>query len=490
MRSKALRSYILAKKKRNSRADSVTDIMRYDETEGRLFPSFVLFLLPLICANLLQQSYGVADGLILGNAINQEALGSVSSVGPLLDIATLIQIGISGGCAISASHLFGAKRYAELDRLIDDVRKLLTLLSIGIAAAAFLIAPWALRQMHTPEPLMEGAVMYMRVCFAGVPFTSLYSLQSGILRGMGDSKRPLGAIAVASAINIGLDLICVVLLNWGITGAAVATVTSEIMAAAYLFIRIEQRRKLHYRKDGEAGIAGEAVSADAGEASLSNVLECVRLGIPQMVQSVVTSGGRVLLQNITNLLGSVVVIGVATAFKIDGFLFTPLFSMSIAVSVFTGQNLGAGRPDRARQTLKYGVAVTILFSVIIALLLWLIGHPVFRLFGLDDAAAETGYRYLMICLPFYWVFGMQNVLGGYLNGCKQTIVPAAASIAGLAARVLFAYAGKEHFGSDVLPLAESMSWCLGAVIAAAGVYYCVIKPERKDRGSSADEGNL
>lgn len=484
MRSKDSRNYTLARKRRNSKADTDRTPESTDAAEGRLFPSFVLFLLPLIGANILQQSYGVADGMILGNAINQEALGSVSSVGPLIDVATLIQIGIAGGCAIVVSHLYGAKRHEELNNLIYAVRRLLTLVSLGIAAAAFLLAPWVVRVMHTPEALYDGAVLYMRICFAGVPFTSLYSLHSGILRGMGDSKRPLGAIAVASFINIGLDLICVVLLDWGIAGAAVATVAAEIMAAAYLYMRLEQSRKqLIPAADASPSPAGQPDETDhsASSGTKANVVECVRLGVPQMVQSVVTSGGKVLLQNLINMLGSVVVIGVAAAFKVDSFLFTPLFSMSVAVSVFTGQNLGAGRPDRAKQTVKYGAAVMAAFSAAIALIMWWLGPPLFRLFGLDAAAVETGYRYLMICLPFYWVFGLQNVLSGYLSGSKQTIIPAVASIAGLIGRLVFAYAGYERFGPDVLPMAESLSWCIGAVIGLIGVW--LLRPaERNEKG--------
>lgn len=433
-------------------------------TEGNLLYAFIMFILPLIGANLLQQSYSIADGLILGNAISQEALGSVSSVGPIVDVCTLIQLGISGGCSIAVSHLFGAKRYGDVNRLISDIRKLLTAVSVVLAAAAFIAAPKLLALMHTPDELMSGALTYLRIMFAGIPFITLYGLQSGILRGMGDSKRPLGGIAVSSIVNIGMDLLFVIVFGLGIAGAAVATVSAEAMSAAYLFKKIEDKRK-------------QFVSEETGSAK-ENLMESIRLGTPQIIQSVAESGGKVLLQNITNILGGAVVIGVAVAFKIDGILLTPLMSIGIAVAVFTGQNTGSGDLQRVRDTVRYGIILSVSVTVAASLLLWFFGLPLFSLFGLEKETAETGFRYILLCLPFYWVFGLQFVLNGYLNGSKHTAVTSGAAIAALACRVLFAYAGAAHFGADVLPLAEALSWVIAVLADLGGILF--FKKARRD----------
>ena len=425
-------------------------------TEGDLLRAFVLFLLPLIAAGCLQQSYTIADGLILGNAINQEALGSVSSVGPIIDVCTLIQIGMAGGCSIMVSHLYGAQNHAALKKLIPEIRNLITLISVIIAAVAFIFAPWILRRLHTPDELMAGAVTYMRICFAGVPFMSLYSLQAGILRGMGDSRRPLGGIAVSSGVNIALDLLFVVAFDFGIAGAAIATASAEALSALYLYIKLGERvRSLGDRGAKESG----------------DTLECIRLGAPQMIQSVVTSGGKVLLQNLTNMLGTAVVIGVAAAFKIDSLLLLPLISISTAVSVFSGQNIGAGHDDRVRSTLRYGMLISLAFSLVLSVFLWKFGYPLTTVFGLDRTASEAGYRYLLLCVPFYWVFGVQFVVGGYLNGAKHTTLTSAAAIAGLAVRLLFAYIFCGRFGADVLPLGEALSWVTAAFIDICGALY-------------------
>lgn len=425
-------------------------------TEGNLLYAFIIFMLPLMAASLLQQSYAIADGLILGNAIDQSALGAVSSVSPIIDLCTLVQIGIAGGCSIMVSHLFGAEKYGEVNRLISDIRKITVIISLLIAAMALLASRWILELIHTPASLMSGAALYLRITFIGVPFMALYTLQAGILRGMGDSNRPLGGIAVSSIVNIGLDLIFVVVFRFGIAGAAIATVSAEAMSAAYLYKKLEEKKRDLIRNDTDIK---------------SNVKECIRLGMPQIIQSVVSSGGKVLLQNITNLLGDAVVIGVAVAFKIDSILLIPLMSIGIAVSVFTGQNIGAGKADRVRETVKYGIAMAVVLSATISLLLWKFGYPLFTIFGLGSEAADTGFRYILLCLPFYWIFGLQFVLNGYLNGSKHTALTSGASLAGLGARILFAYACSKSLGADALPLAEALSWLTAVVIGIGGLLY-------------------
>lgn len=415
-----------------------------------------MFMLPLMAASVLMQSYSIADGLILGNAISQESLGSVSTCSPILDVCTLIQLGLAGGCSIMVSHLFGAAKYRELSDLITEIRRLVILISLVIAVLAFVFAPQLIRLIHTPDDLAEGAVRYLRICFAGVPFTSLYSLQGGILRGMGDSKRPLGGIAVSSAVNIGLDMLFVVALGFGISGAAIATVAAEVLSAAYLWIRLEDKRRQYRSTPQDSDSMEKTEGPDKG----SHVRECIELSAPQMIQSVVYSGGNVLLQNITNVLGAAVVIGVTVAFKVDSLLIIPLFSMGTAVSVFTGQNTGAAKPDRVRDSLRIGLCISIGISLLLSLVLWFYGYPIFTLFGLGEEAASVGFRYIQICLPFYWLFGVQFVLNGYLNGLKHTKVTAAGSVAGLAGRLALAYLGYRHFGADVLPAAEVLSWII------------------------------
>ncbi|MBQ6623627.1 MAG: MATE family efflux transporter, partial [Mogibacterium sp.] len=435
-----------------------SEINKYSATEGRLLPSFLVFLMPLVLAGLLQQSYSLVDGIILGNFIDETALGAVGSVGSLIDVGSLIQIALGGGCAIIVSHLYGAKRYAEVDRLITDIRIIVVGLSLAIALVVILLAPQILKILHTPEDLREGALLYMRICFAGVPFVAMYNVQAGILRGMGDSKHPLGGIAVSSVVNIGLDLLFVVMLHMGIGGAAIATASAEAMSAVYLYLKLDNKRKETHSSSEDEKVADET--------AIANIAESIKLGFPQLIQSVVHSGGMVLMQNITNILGAIVVIGVVATFKIDSILIAPLLGLGTAVSVFTGQNLGAGHEERARNSLKYGILTSLAFSLVLTVVLWRFGYSLLGLFGLETEATAYGYRYLSLCLPFYWVFGMQFVLHGYLNGAKHTVITSAASIIGLVVRILIAYLLYKSLKGDVLPIAEVASWIICVIIDA------------------------
>ena len=441
---------------------------RYSITEGRLLPSFIMFILPLIAAVWLQQSYSVADGMILGNVINQQALGATASVGAITDLCIMIQLALGSGCSILLSHLQGAKKYHESWQLIKAMRSLVTMISVFIAIAAIIFAKSILIFLHTPDSLIEDATTYMKITCIGIPFMSLYNVQAGMLRGMGDSKRPLGGIAVSSAVNIGLDILFVIILRKGIAGAAIATVSAEGMSALYLYHKLEEMRKTF---EAETCYDEEnSITTKADKRVGANIQESISLGAPQMVQSAATSAGRVLLQNITNILGSAVVIGVSVAFKIDAVLMAPLMSLGAAVAVFTGQNIGASKPERVRDTVKLGAAAAMLLSVALTVVLWLFGYQMISIFGLGKDAVDIGYRYLLICIPFYWLFGIQFVLSGYLNGNKKTIATSIASIAGLAARIAFAYLFYKHFSSDVLPIAEVLSWLIAVIVDVGAIY--------------------
>ena len=439
---------------------------KYSITDGKILPAFVMFALPLMAASCLMQSYVIADGLILGNVVNEEAIGSVNTVSPIIDLCTLVQIAIAGGCSICISHLVGAKRYNELDKLISDMYRIITVISIAITAIAFVGAPWILSLINTPDSLMAGATTYLRIVFIGVPFTSLYALESGALRGMGDSKKPLGGIAVSSCVNIGLDLVFVIVFRWGIVGAAVATVTAQTLSAVYLYIKLEQRRKTY--------------SLDPQHKTHSQLSECVRLGAPQIVQSLATSGGNVLLQNVTNLLGASVVIGVTVAFKVDAILVIPLMCLGQATAVFTGQNMGAAKDERVRKTLVISIAMSISISIIMGIVLWLCGYSLMGLFGLGAEAASYGYKYITVCMPFYWLFGLQFALNGFLNGAKHTAITAAASIGGLACRVAIAYLGYLSIGTIILPIAEASSWLVCVIVDVVAII-CINRKKQRDR---------
>lgn len=458
-----------------------------------MLPSFVAFALPLMLTSLMMQSYTIVDGLILGNFVNEEALGAVNSISSITDLMGLVQIGLSGGCSICISHLVGSGDYRRTSRVIRQMRILVLGISLTALGIGALGADWILAITHTPDEIYAGAKTYLQVVCIGIPFSSLYQLQSGIMRGMGDSKRPLGAITISTFTNIGMDLFFVGALSMEILGAAFATVLAQAFSCAYLVLKMQ--KKLHAAETGAYSSESADSSASISTVSasgintpisrFSDVEEIIRLGIPQMLQSSFTSIGKIILQSLTNSFGAFAVIGVAASYKIDSILIIPMIGISMSISVFTGQNMGAEKPARARQSFRIAIRLSLAISAVMTLVLLLFNRPLLGLFGLSPASLRMGHYYILICLPGYFLFGLQFVFNGFLQGTKNTRLSSGISILALACRILFAYAFAGAMGVYVLPAAELLSWIVGGTLSGMACVHTLRAASMWDPSNSA-----
>lgn len=419
---------------------------------GSIVKALISFLLPLLLTSILQQSYTIADGIILGNAVRQEAIGSVSNVGNLLNVFLVMQTGLAGGVSILVSHLFGAGEYKKLRSLTAGISVMLVGISAAFAAAGILFCGPILGLLHTPKAMLSLTATYFKITMCGVPFMAFYNLAASVLRGVGDSRRPLMGILVSSLINIGLDLLLVVWLDMGIAGAAVATVSAEGLSAVYLGFLLSARLE----------------ALDGGgwkfHAEPAMVWEAVRLGAPQIAQSAFTSGGKIVLQSIMNTLGVSTVVGVSIAYKVDAIIMLPLMGAASAISVFTGQNIGAKQEERARKGIKAGVILVIVFSAVAVVAVLIFGRYALRIFGASEEVVEMGYRYLYLCAGAYWLFGLNNVLSGYLEGSKDVLGSSVIACISFAVRVGCCYFFYPYAGSDILAVSEALSWAVGAFL--------------------------
>lgn len=444
-------------------------------TSGPLAKSFLLFALPLIATTLLMQSYTIADGLILGNFVNEEALGSVNTISSVVDFLSLIQIGLSGGCSICISHLFGAEERDKITNTIRQMFALILTISIVMMALSLVCSSAILMAIHTPESVYAGAKTYLNIVCFSLPFMSMYNLQTGVLRSLGDSKRPLAAITISVGFNIGLDLILVAGAGIGIVGAAVATVAANVFSCIYLYGRMKRRLEAN-------GIGFEPGLIDGLKQLVSrdnNVGESIRLGVPQMLQSAGSSFGQILLQNLTNLLGAYALIGVTVSYKIDSIIIIPMIGVSMSISVFTGQNIGAGNYSRVRQALKLAMGISLAISASMSVVLIFYSSNLLALFGISQDSMVIAMQYIRICLPFYWIFGLQFVLNGFLQGLKKTAISSGTALFALACRLVIAYGGVAAYSTAILPIAESASWIISVSISAAVAFMTIRKPEYK-----------
>lgn len=458
-----------------------------------MLSAFITFALPLMLTSLMMQSYTIVDGLILGNYVNEEALGAVSSISSITDLMGLIQIGLSGGCSICISHLAGAGEYQRMSAVIRQMRRLVLAISLLALGVGIFGVDFILSITHTPDEIYAGAKIYLQVVCIGIPFSSLYQLQSGVMRGMGDSKRPLGAITVSTVTNIGLDFLFVGSFSKGILGAAFATVLSQVFSCIYLFIKMQKKLQSITLPGDANGSAEESRHEHALDASplprassrFSDVKEIVQLGIPQILQSSFTSIGKIILQSLTNSFGAFAVIGVAASYKIDSILIIPMIGISMSISVFTGQNMGAAKPARARQSFRIAVRISLAISAVMTVVLLLFNTPLLGLFGLSHASLRMGHYYILICLPGYFLFGLQFVFNGFLQGTKNTRLSSGISILALACRILFAYAFAGAMGAYVLPAAELLSWIVGGTLSGMACVHTLRAASMCDPSNSA-----
>lgn len=426
--------------------------MQNELTRGKVFSTLLKFAIPLIISGLLQQLYSIVDSLIVGNMIGENALAAAGASGPIVNVFIYVLTGLVSGCTILVSHAYGAGERQNINKIASSFMFFVVGAAIVVTIVGLAIHAPLLSLLRTPKELISSASQYLVIMFLGVPFLAFYNLAGAILRGIGNSKTPLVAIVIASVINIGLDILFVGPMNMGIRGAAIATVIAQMFSAAYL---------LYYLKRGNHGFYFTLSRKDSDKKVLK---EGLKLSLPRVIQSSVSSMGSFLLQNVMNSFGVTTVAAITTAYKIDSLAILPLLNVSVAISVFTGQNMGSGNRERATECLKKGLILMCGIAAIITAIFVTSGFSLIKLFGVSDEAAAIGQRFFYIAAAFYPILGISEGISGFLQGCKDVNFTAIANIIILFVRVGISYALLGLIAGDVIAVAEVCAWTLAATV--------------------------
>lgn len=422
-----------------------------DMTSGDISRALLYFTLPLILSGLLQQCYSIADSLMVGNLIGEKALAAVGVAAPISNVFIFVVTGLVSGYTILLSQLYGAKDYPKAARLTSTFFCFVLACALPVAMLGFTLKGRLLAGLSTPTVLLQPAGEYLAVIFLGTPFVVLYNLYGSLLRGIGDSRTPLYSIVVSTVVNLVLNFVFI-RLGWGVRGVAVATVIAQIASSLFLFAYVHRRHpsfRIRLRR--------EAID-------LVLFWECLRLGIPRIIQSSLSSVGSLALQNIRNSFGTDVVTAISTAYKIDSLTLLPIINISVAISIFVGQNVGAGDMNRARQGLKHGRRIILLVAVGVTAIVVAFGGTFIKGFGVSDSVAAIGQRFFYFLGLFYPVMGLQSAYSGFLQGNKDVAFTSAAHIISLGVRVALSYALAGLIGPDVIAVSEIFAWCLGALL--------------------------
>lgn len=380
-------------------------------TEGPIGRQIVLFTIPLLLGNVFQQFYNTADTVIVGKFVGKEALAAVGSSGALINLLVSLLMGISVGAGVVISRYYGARQYEEMRATIH------TTIAFGLAAGAVLsivgvaITPHILRWMQTPESVMGSSVLYFRIYFSGVLTTVMYNIGSGIFRALGDSRRPLYFLMVSTVVNVALDLLFVAAFQWGIGGAAAATVIAQGLSMALVYWRLLRTEEVYRVNWRELRFTRRYLS------------QIISIGLPSGVQNAIVSLSNVVVQSNINSFGEIAMAGCAAYNKLDGFALLPSGSFSMALSTFVSQNIGAKQYDRAKKGAVFGLTATMAVSEAGGLLIYLFAPQMVSIFNSDPEIIHYGVLMAQNIVFAYCLVAYSHGMAGVLRGAGLSRVP-------------------------------------------------------------------
>ena len=398
-------------------------------TEGKPLKLILQFAVPLLLGNLLQQMYNLVDAAIVGRVLGTGALAAVGATSSVQFLVLGFCIGICIGFGIPIAKSFGAERLDKMRSYIFNSVLLTALFAVLITAVCSLCCTLILQMLSVPQDVFDDAYAYLIVIFLGIPFTLLYNLLSSILRSVGDSRTPFLFLAISTVLNIGLDLLCIIVFKWGVAGAAWATVIAQYFSGLGLAVftlrrcpdLLPKREELRF----DAALLREIFSLSS--------LTCV--------QQSVMNFGILMVQGLVNSFGETVMAAFAAAVKIDTFAYLPVQDFGNAYSTFTAQNYGAGNHERIRRGTKDAFALSAAFSIVISLLVNLFAHPLMQIFvkASEMEVIAIGVQYLRLEGSFYLGIGWLFLLYGYYRAVKRAEMSVVLTVISLGMRVALAY---------------------------------------------------
>ena len=423
-------------------------------TEGSIWKSILLFSVPLILGNLLQQLYNTADSIIVGNFVGSNALAAVGSSGSPIFLLIGFSQGIAVGAGVVVSQFLGAKDKQGAHVSVHTSLALATILGIILTVGGIAISRTLLTAMNTPAEVLEDAVTYMQLYFGGVLFSVVYNMAAGILNAAGNSRRSLLYLGVASVTNIILDLVLIAGLKMGVAGAAIATDVSQLLSCV-LSMRFLMRVDDDYR-----------VTAKEIRVNKNMAGKIIRVGLPTGIQNMVISLSNILVQAGVNSYGAAAMAGFAAYMKVDGFNILPIMSFSMAATTFVGQNFGAGKLDRVKKGMWVTVIMSFLYTILTGVLLLAFQSPIMHLFTSEETVVAYGCQAMHYFCPFYWLLGILHGLAGTVRGTGKSVPPMVVLLVSLC---LFRIVWIQFFlsafaGIEGIFILYPVSWGLGAVL--------------------------
>ncbi len=423
-------------------------------TQGNIWKLLITFSIPLIIGNLLQQMYNTADSIIVGNFVGSNVLAAVGSGTALINLIIAFAQGAAVGAGVVVSQYIGADKKDKIKISVHTSICISIILGLILSLLGIFASPSLLIMMKTPKVVLKSSILYLQIYCGGLIFNVIYNMATGILNAAGNSKKPLVYLAIASFTNIILDLLFIKIFNLGVMGAAIATDISQaiscILAIGYL-LKVKSDYKL-YIKDLKI--------------NKETAVKIIKIGLPTAIQNMVISFSNVLVQSSVNAYGATAMAGYAAYLKIDGFNILPVLSISMAVTTFTGQNVGANRLDRVKKGMYSSLIMVLVYTVFIGAVLLIFSHQVLGLFTHSAQVIMYGQLAMKYFCPYYFLLGILNVLAGTVRGAGKGIPPMIILLFSMCIfRILWIKIALPFYSSiDGVFILYPISWLVGAIL--------------------------
>lgn len=424
-------------------------------TEGPIFTSMLLFFLPIMVGSFFQQLYNTVDAIVVGHYVGKEALAAVGgTTGTIINLFIGVFIGLSTGFSVVISQYMGSKSYKNVYECIQTSIGFALISGTAVGILGAILTPFFLSFMNVPAEMLSEAITYLRIYFIGMIANMIYNMCAAILRGIGDSKRPLYFLIVACFINIFLDVVFVLYFKMGVSGVAVATVISQAISALLMIITLSRIKADYNFKPHDIHINKRELKKMLG------------IGTSAAVQSVAYTAANIYVQSSVNTLGIDVISGYTVYVKTDTVFWMTIQALGVSITTFVGQNFGAGNRDRVKKAMKVGAVISFCICITAALSFLMYGDFLLSLFTNDRAVVEQGLYIIKTVVPAFIFYGVIEVYASSLRGVGDTLLTMILSLVGVCiVRIVwvhFAF-GKYHEFFYII-IAYPLSWFITAVL--------------------------
>lgn len=433
----------------------VTAMSKNQITEGVIWKQLLFFFFPILLGTLFQQLYNTADTVVVGRFVGTQALAAVGgSTGQIVNLVVNFFVGLASGATVIIARYYGARDRIKLNNALHTAIALSIVGGIVTGIAGILLTPSLLKMMNTPADVIEGSTMYLRIYFAGIIFVFVYNIGSGILRAVGDSKRPLYFLIVCCFLNIFLDILFVVYLKLGVKGAAFATVISQAVSALLVILSLTKSVDIYRLRPNKIRFYK------------SLLIAIITIGLPAGLQSVMYGISNIIIQTSLNSLGTETVAAHTAFAKIDAIYWMISGAFSVSIITFIGQNYGARKFDRMKKSIKVCLLMDLIASLLLTTVMLLAGPYLLRLFTSDQEVIEIGMQITHIIAPSYALFIFIEILSSSLRGMGNVVVPMLMTCGGVCVlRILWIFIFvRTHLSVTTILMSYPISWGFTAVL--------------------------